>query len=155
MKTIRKIRAISPLIATIILIAITIVGGLLIYNLFFATSSTASSTSAISVQNIDLVVPGGSGNAQFSITVKNTGNKPIKNYTITIIGENGQNSTSRNLSTQIQPGQTFSVQYTPVNATNKALLTFVVGKYYAVNIQVTFSDGTTFATSTSVQARAA
>jgi flagellin-like protein len=70
MKTIRKIRAISPLIATIILIAITIVGGLLIYNLFFATSSTASSTSAISVQNIDLVVPGGSGKAQFSITVK-------------------------------------------------------------------------------------
>jgi flagellin-like protein len=149
MKTIRKIRAISPLIATIILIAITIVGGLLIYNLFFATSSTASSTSAISVQNIDLVVPGGTGNAQFSITIKNTGNKPIIGYTITVIGEgNAQNSTTRS-SLTIQPGQTFSEQYTPNG------LSFVVGKYYAVNIKVTFSDQTTFATSTSVQARAA
>ena len=149
MKTIRKIRAISPLIATIILIAITIVGGLLIYNLFFATSSTASSTSAISVQNIDLVVPGGSGNPQFSITIKNTGNKPITGYNITIIGENGTKSISKSsLPSPIQPGQTFSEQYAPS-------LTFVVGKYYAVNIQVTFSDQTTFATSTSVQARAA
>jgi len=153
MKTIRKIRAISPLIATIILIAITIVGGLLIYNLFFATSSTASSTSAISVQNIDLVVPGGTGDPQFSITIKNTGNKPIFNYTIIIIGENGQNSTTRNGLT-IQPGQTFSEQYTPTNSTSKALR-FYVGKYYAVNIKVTFSDKTTFSTSTSVQARAA
>ncbi|MGC9069123.1 MAG: archaellin/type IV pilin N-terminal domain-containing protein [Thermoprotei archaeon] len=89
MKAVRKIRGISPLIATIILIAITIVGGLLIYNLFFSTSSTASSTSAISVQNIDLVVPGGTGTPQFSITVKNAGNKPITGYTITIYGENG------------------------------------------------------------------
>jgi flagellin-like protein len=150
MKTIRKIRAISPLIATIILIAITIVGGLLIYNLFFATSSTASSTSAISVQNIDLVVPGGSGDVQFSITIKNTGNKPVIAYKITIFGENGQNSITNTTNTlTVQPGQTFSEQKTLSG------LSFIVGKYYAVNIQVTFSDKTTFSTSTSVQARAA
>jgi flagellin-like protein len=150
MKTIKRIRAISPLIATIILIAITIVGGLLIYNLFFATSSTASSTSAISVQNIDLVVPGGTGQPQFSITVKNAGNKPITGYIITIYGDTGSKQLIGSRLT-IQPGQTFSNQTSiPTTVAN-----FTVGKYYAVNIQVTFSDQTTFATSTSVQARAA
>jgi len=151
MKTIRKIRAISPLIATIILIAITIVGGLLIYNLFFATSSTASSTSAISVQNIDLVVPGGSGNAQFSITVKNAGNKPIAGYNITIYGDAGSKQSLIGSGLNIQPGQTFSNQ----TSIPKTVANFTVGNYYAVNIQVTFSDKTTFSTSTSVQARAA
>ncbi|MGC9166009.1 MAG: archaellin/type IV pilin N-terminal domain-containing protein, partial [Thermoprotei archaeon] len=68
---IRK-RGISPLIATIILIAITIAAGLLIYNLFFSASSTASSVGEVQIENAQLVVDS-SGNYVLGITVRNSG----------------------------------------------------------------------------------
>jgi flagellin-like protein len=51
----KRSRAISPLIATIILIAITVVGGLLVYSIFTSTSNTMSAKALVSVETADLV----------------------------------------------------------------------------------------------------
>jgi len=87
---IRSRKAISPLIATIILIAICVVGGLIVYSVFMSTSSTLSAKGQISVEAIDLV-KATDRTVTFSITVKNTGNKPAKSLTVQLADESVQN----------------------------------------------------------------
>jgi len=48
-------RGISPLLATIILIGITVAAGLVIYNLFFSTAGTLSAQLSIQVVSVDVV----------------------------------------------------------------------------------------------------
>jgi flagellin-like protein len=99
----RRIRAISPLIATIILIAITITAGLLIYNLFFSASSTASNVGQVEIMNAQLVVDS-SGNYVLALTIKNTGTKPATQLQIYI----GTATTpSATISQTLQPGQSY------------------------------------------------
>ncbi len=75
-------RAISPILATIILIAITIAGGLLVYNVFFSATSIISSTNQIVVIQDSLTVA--SSNAFLSLTIKNNGQTPLVGTTITV-----------------------------------------------------------------------
>lgn len=110
MKTFRKLsrRAISPLIATIMLIAICVVGGLLVYSIFMSTSSTMSARGQISMEAVDLV-KNTEGNATFSITLKNTGNKPAVALNVTLQGQTAMklqvNGTAISSGNPLQPGQ--------------------------------------------------
>jgi len=79
-------RVISLLIATIILVSICVAGGLLIYSVFFSTSGTLTAKGELTVEAIDLVKDT-DGNIVFTITIKNTGNKPISSCTVTICRE--------------------------------------------------------------------
>ena len=137
-------RAISPLIATIILIAITVVGGLLVYGVFMSTSNTMSSKALVSVEVVDLVKDT-KGNANFSIVVKNTGNKPIRELNITLNGEDEHTVTLPD--DKLQPGQ--SVAYSAAHL-DKA---YTVGNSYTVVIKAEFEDGSTFAVTTGVMCR--
>ncbi|HKT21629.1 MAG TPA: archaellin/type IV pilin N-terminal domain-containing protein [Nitrososphaerales archaeon] len=65
-------KAISPLIATLILIAITIAGGVVVYRLFYATSNTLNNTVQIQV-----VEASASQAAGFAFNLKNTGTVAI------------------------------------------------------------------------------
>jgi flagellin-like protein len=148
MKTFRKLsrRAISPLIATIILIAICVAGGLLVYTIFFSTAGTITAKGQLTVEAVDLVKA--ADGTTFSITVKNSGNKPLEDAAgalkITLNGEAAADVTDAK---NLQPGQ--SVSYV-----NSSLAkTYVVGNVYTVVIQATFSDGSTSSTTTSVQCR--
>ena len=132
-------RAISPLIATIILIAICVVGGLLVYSIFMSTSGTMSAKGQVSVEAIDLV-KNTEGNATFSITIKNTGNKPVVSLKVTLQGQNpldlkvaGNNISDNN---PLQPGQSATVL---LNIDAPA--PYVVGNSYNVVIEAKFSDG--------------
>jgi len=136
-------RAISPLIATIILIAITVVGGLLIYSLFYSTSGILSSKAQVSVEAADLVVDT-EGDKAFSIVIKNTGNKPVTELNFTL---NGEDEVEITLPTGgLQPGQSVAYSMAPEE-------TYVVGNSYIVLVEAEFSDGSSFATTVAVTCR--
>jgi len=137
-------RAISPLIATIILISICVAGGLLVYSVFMSTTSTLTAKGQIEVEAIDLVKDT-DGAMAFSITVKNSGNKPINSLTVTVDGESLGDILGGAV---LQPGQSVSATdgtLTPAN--------YIVGNSYNVVIEVSFTDGSSFAHTTSVRCR--
>jgi len=130
-KNLRR-KAVSPLLATIILIAITVAAGLVIYNLFFSTAGTISSQLNIQIISIDLVRTSSTG--LFSASIKNSGNKPISSITVTVYLDAGTAQLS-DTSLNLQPGQVWS-KSTPFTAGSAT-----VGRSYPVMISVTASDG--------------
>ena len=144
-----KRKAISPLIATIILIAICVVGGLLVYSVFMSTSSTMSAKGQISVEAVDLVKQT-DGTTTFTITVKNTGNKPAVSLTVKLADEEAQNLqvAGQNVSTNnpLQPGQSATLIYTPSG-------TYIVGNSYNYVVAATFTDGSMFTKTEAVMCR--
>jgi len=140
----KRSRGISPLIATIILIAITVVGGLLVYSIFTSTSNTMSAKALVSVEAADLVMSSDGQQVQFSIVVKNTGNKPIKELKVKLASEDEATVTLP--VGGLQPGQSVAYSAEPSG-------TCVVGNTYTVVIKATFSDGSTFVTTAGVMCR--
>lgn len=142
-------KAISPLIATIILIAITVVGGLLIYSIFYSTSGTLGAKGQVTVESVDLVKQT-DGSITFSITIKNTGNKPVVALTAKLANEDAQalkvagNPVSA--TNPLQPGQSAILVYAPAGS-------YIVGNNYNVVIEAEFSDGSMFTHTTSVMCR--
>ena len=135
-------RAISPLIATIILIGITIGAGLVIYNLFFSAAGTLSAQLNIQVVSVDIVKT--STQTLVSATIKNAGNKPISACTVTVWGDSG--SVTLDLGS-IEVGRTKSA-----SATNPSGFSVTAGKSYPVKVSVTAADGSTLDKSFSVTA---
>jgi len=170
MRTVNDRRGISPLIATIILISICVAGGLMVYSVFFSTSGTLTAKGELTVEAIDLVKDT-DGNIVFTITIKNTGNKPIHgtdaNRLVITLGSDsitlagGTKASGGNLpdSANLQPGQSISVDLYYSNDGNDdnddISGTYVVGNSYNVIIQAKFTDGSTFTTTTSVKCRSA
>lgn len=70
-------KAISPLIATLILIAITITGGVVVYRLFYSTSNALTNTIQLQVTEASA-----SETAGFSFNLKNTGSGTIAAVTV-------------------------------------------------------------------------
>jgi len=124
-------RAVSPLLATIILISITVAGGLVIYNLFLSTAGVMAGQLNIQVVSIDIVKT--STITLVSATIKNSGNKPITACTVTVWGDSG--TAALNLGA-IEPGQSKST-----TATNPTGYSVTVGKSYPIRIEVTAGDG--------------
>jgi len=131
MRLSKHIKAISPLIATIILIAITIAGGLIVYALFTSTAGVASSKGQVAIESQDLVKAGDA--VIFTITVKSSGSKPATNVTITLDGE----APKKLAPITLQPGQ--SISYTEDTLVGP----YVIGNSYLVTIEATYSDGST------------
>jgi flagellin-like protein len=154
MKPLRKLsrRAISPLIATIILIAICVVGGLMVYSIFMSTSGTMSARGQISMEAVDLV-KNTAGDATFSITLKNTGNKPAVSLNVTLQGQTNPlvlNVAGNPISSgnPLQPGQSATALLS-INAPAP----YIVGNSYNVVIQAQFSDGSVFTKTEAVTCR--
>ena len=126
-------RGVSPLIATIILMAITVGAGLVIYNLFFGTAGTLSAQLNIQIVSVDIVKT--SSHTLVSATIKNTGNKPISSCTVTIYGDSG--TATLNLGS-IDVWQTKST-----SATDPSGFTVTAEKTYPVKIAASASDGST------------
>ena len=134
-------RGISPLLATIILAAITVSAGLVIYNLFFSTVGTLNAQLSIQVVSVDVVKA--SSHILVSATIKNTGNKPISSCTVTVYGDS-DSSITLNLG-PIDIGQTKSD-----SAMDPHGFSVTAGKSYLVTISVEASDGSTLDKSMSV-----
>jgi flagellin-like protein/uncharacterized repeat protein (TIGR01451 family) len=133
-------KAVSPLLATIILIAITVAAGLVIYNLFFSTAGVASQNLQCMV-SVDLIRPGGTATyAVIAISVKNSGSVPITGITVQWIPEGLTSLQSLTLSwnpsvsgtSPLAPGQTASASTTFTTAANLP----IVGKSYPFVVRV-------------------
>jgi len=76
-KTLKKIKAVSPIVATIILIIITIIAGIVIY--FYVTGFLAGGTTNVSLKiSGGAFAPGGGTQVFVTLTIKNDGNVPIR-----------------------------------------------------------------------------
>jgi hypothetical protein len=135
-------KAVSPLLATMILIAITVAAGLIIYNLFFTTAGAISTQLTIQINTIDVVKA--SDITLVSVTIKNAGNKPITSCNVTFHGDSGT-SLTMDLGS-IDVGQSVSKSYKP----SASQLTVTVGKTYPVQIEVAASDGSKLSKATTV-----
>ena len=138
-KNLRR-KAVSPLLATIILIAITVAAGLVIYNLFFSTAGTISSQLNVQIVSVDIIKT--STTTLVSATVKNTGNKPITSCTVTVWGDSGTATLSLGA---MEPGRSKSA-----SVADPSGFSVTVGKPYPVKIDATAADGSTFSKSFTV-----
>ena len=147
-----KAKGISPLIATLILIAITIVGGILVYHVFFSTAASISSSSGVQVVSGELYT----NPNILTLTVKNSGSQPIIAINGTI---NGPGITSNNKisvlaqstgeTSPLSPGH--SIAYTNSSMSG---LNLVDGDQYTIVLTAYGSNGASFTTSYTVTAQA-
>ena len=134
-------KAISEMLAVIILLALAVVAGVLVYQIFMGKAGVASTNTAISVQSA--YINGQTG--VFAITIQNTGSNTIQSISISVY-QQGQNSPAWTYSTSqgISPGQTWSYS-TSVSGT------FQSGTQYTIVVQAsTSSSGTGSSTVTTV-----
>lgn len=116
-------RAISNLIATLILIAVAVVGGAFAYTAFRNQATSTTTSASLQVQSLDAVEAGGT--VQLSTTVKNVGTQRLSNITVNI--EPGNDNNKMTEISNLDPGQTGSD-----SMENNASLT--PGTEYAVRI---------------------
>jgi flagellin-like protein len=123
----RDRRGVSPLIATIILISITVAVGLTVYAFVSGMVGTMSSTLDIQIQSIDVVKAG--SNILVAATIKNSGNIQIATCEVTLTGDSGTATLTLG---GISPGKAASA-----SLSNPAGLSVTVGNAYPVSISVT------------------
>ena len=146
MRLARNLKAISPLIATIILVAIAVAGGLLVYALFTSTTGVAATKGQVQIETMDLV-KSTDGAVIFTMTIKNVGSKPVEKLKITLDGED---EAVIDLSGDpLQPGQSYAYKVAPEEITQ----TYVVGNSYIVKVDAEYSDGSTSSIVSSVMCR--
>ncbi len=127
MRIYKNKRGISPLIATIILISITVAVGLTVYALTSSMVGTMSSTLDIQIQSIDIVKAG--SNTLVAATIKNSGNIQITTCSVTITGDSGTATLTLG---SIGPGKAASA-----SLSNPSGLSVTIGNAYPVSISVT------------------
>jgi len=133
----KRLRGVSSLIAVVLIILITIIGGLILFyvtqSLFFAEGPA----SAFSIDNAWLVRDT-LGRTSFAVTIKNIGRKPIVQLNITL---NHEDTTTYNLSSDpLEPGE--SASFSPPLAE-----VYIVGNSYSLTVSGRFSDGSIYSIS--------
>ncbi|QLH07291.1 archaellin/type IV pilin N-terminal domain-containing protein [Nitrosopumilus ureiphilus] len=78
----KRRRAISPILAVIVLLGITVVAGGLVFSVFSTSATTASSADVIAIQNVQAIK--GTGHADITATVKNAGGQPWTKIEMTV-----------------------------------------------------------------------
>jgi len=140
-------KGLSPLLAIIIGLVVTIVAGILLAQLYFSYAATVSSRPAANVEYIDLIE--NNDNDILVINIKNTGNTPIEKIYISGSGVSSDVcSTSPANGTNIQPGGTVSV-------TCKGSLVSGSGQVWSGSLKVRFAGDGTQVYAISVRARSA
>jgi len=142
----KRLKGVSPLIATLILIAITIVGGILVYHVFFSTASSISTNGNVQIESANIY----SGPNIMVLEIKNTGSIAVENMSITVYqsGSSTPILTETNiLKAPLAPGQETGELFNGPNPP------FVSGNTYTVIIKAVLSNGASVTTSTTVTAQ--
>jgi len=134
-------KGLSPLLAIIIGLIVTIVAGILLAQLYFSYAATISARPAANVEYIDLVVPTGSTTGTLVISIKNTGNVHIESGTVS-----GQGVTDCNIP-EVRPGG--------VNSTSCSVTNVQAGNSYTYTVTLNFADGSVQSFAVVVRARTA
>lgn len=145
-------RGVSPLIATIILIAITVTVGAAIYVYTSNILGVTGTIIQVEVVSCELVRTG--ARTVFTITVKNTGNRPITRLQVTIWDQGGTARGPADLriigtggsevvvseTNPLQPGYTATVTLT--DATTPSIGTnYIIGNAYGVRVTAAQTTG--------------
>ena len=133
-------KGLSPLLAIIIGLIVTIVAGILLAQLYFSYAGTISKRPAANIEYVDLVVPSTGGQGILTVNIKNMGNVKITAVKI--------NGTVVNGSLSIDPGETVGIQQT-INENISP------GDVVNAYVEVIFDDGSTQVYAISVRARSA
>lgn len=140
-------RGVSPLIATIILIAITVAVGAALYAYSANIMGVTGTIVQVEVTSCELVKT--SARTVFSITVKNTGNRPITRLQVWIWDHGGTQRGPADLqvggaavseANPLQPGSYATVTLTDVS-TPSIGTNYVVGNSYGVRISAAQTSG--------------
>lgn len=135
-------RGISPLIATLILIAATVAGGAIVYSVMQGQASKFSGGAELEITYADVIV---SGNAKLAtVTVRNMGSTSLDSVTATITTDTAGVPASISIGS-LSPGQAIS------GSDNSG--TWTAGKTYIVQASGTAPDGSVVSKSQSVLAR--
>ena len=128
-------RAISPIIATILVVAMTIVAAGVLYTYFTTTASRAQNTAQVQIQ-ASLVVPSGSGAGTGAITVTNSGSIELTGLTVssTIPGFSANGGFSTGALT-VPPGSSVSSAFSGTGDT--------AGTSYSITVVASFANGAT------------
>ena len=139
-------KGLSPLLAIIIGLIVTIVAGILLAQLYFSYAATISARPAANIEYSDLVVSGTTG--ILALNIKNIGNVPITGETISVIAPDGVDITGcSGNDTTIQPGATAGITCTVSGIS--------VGQNATLSVVVSFGDGSSQAYAVAVRARSA
>ncbi len=117
-------RAISPLIATLILILIAVVGGGMVYAVFSSQAGSLAKTTDIQVQSASIA--SASGTVVISVTVKNTGTIAVDSVDVKVYGDDG--GSDNLLIGSLDPGETGGDTLSATGVT----ATYEVGKSYVM-----------------------
>jgi flagellin-like protein len=131
----RSKRGISPLYAVIITVAIVLVAGSLVGSIFVNNTQVINGSDQLNIQSANLVRDS-DGNVAFSITIKNTGTKPITSLTVQLFDE--QSFTIATPTGRLQQGKTASATFLPTGA-------YILGEIYSVTVEAASSGGSSFA----------
>ena len=142
MKARKRKKAISPLLASIILIAIVVVGGLILFSLWSSMAGTTSKKTQVNFDYLALYRSVSDPKAIFAATLKNAGNKPIIQLIIKLHNETAYTVPSVNASNPLRPGEAVGVLLTPPTIHDEW---YIVGNFYSVTIvRAEATDGSSF-----------
>ncbi|MGC8696252.1 MAG: archaellin/type IV pilin N-terminal domain-containing protein [Conexivisphaera sp.] len=174
-KSKRAHRAISPIIATIILIVITVVAGAFLY--VYATGMMKSGATAqqVNIQSSGLVVPNGAGSTGYlTVTLQNPGTVAVSNVYLTMfngmpvnastsgaewintIPPGGTASGSANVKLQVSSSVTSATYHSSTQTldipSTSTLTQLVAGQSYPVQLVVHYANGQTQTITTTITA---
>jgi flagellin-like protein len=134
----------SPLVAVILLIAITVAAAVVVSGVFFSLSGAAANRPSVQIDNIKLVAtPTGVGS--WVVSIKNTGNLNITTalaYALPSYFPDGCVPTGTLAFNPARPGPgQVATAYATTSGSGTGVCS--LGTYYRVLIRVTFADGST------------
>jgi len=131
MKTMsRKKRGIGELLAALIIIGITIIAGVVVYDVLFARMNTIGYTPGVTIQESTIA------NGMAFITVKNTGTYTLSSIAVTVY-YNGQ-SVGSGSAGSMQPGQTVAISPITLSASG---FTYQPGETFTVYVTANYNGG--------------
>jgi flagellin-like protein len=132
----------SPLVAVILLIAITVAAAVVVSGVFFNLAGIAGRRPAAVIDSVKLLATTG-GAGTWAVVVKNTGDVPISSIGPSFPGGCSVSLTFSPL--PANPGQTTA-------ATGSATSGCTLGNIYPIQLTVNFQDGSAITLSTQVTA---
>jgi flagellin-like protein len=139
--------AVSPIIATIILIAITVSLSLVLYGIVTSTVRTASTAVEMEVSYANLV-QSSAGATVFAITLKNTGSVPVDNVTV-ILTTDSSNTTNVLRSSSFSPDPSlYAIAPSQAASSVDTSLSggFTIGNSYSIIVEAATKTGGSFST---------
>jgi flagellin-like protein len=133
-----KRRAISEIIATMLVVAMTILAAGVLYNFFTSTATKAEVTAQVQV-SANLAVPNGQGQGTIAVTVTNSGSVALTGLSISgsVVPSGIVWNPAPSVGSPVPPGGGTSTAVSPTKVSVTA------GVSYAMVVVATFANGAT------------